>query len=98
MASGYQHVQLSHSTHSAGTSSGEAVSSNSDRRYLLLINDSDTDIYIKFGASAVVSEGIRIGSAGGSYEASPRNGNLDIRAVNAIHGGTGSKTLLVAEA
>ena len=59
------------------------------------MNDSDTDIYLKVGAAAVVNEGIRLNSGGGSWELSLEFGNLSGSVVNCIHGGAGTKTLLV---
>lgn len=79
------------------TSSSVVLAGNASRKYLLLQNDSDTTIYIKSGASAaVVNEGIRIPS-GGSFEASLLQGNLLVSQITAIHGGSGTKTLLITE-
>ena len=47
--------------------------------------------------TSVANQGIRLSATGGSYEIGKLYGNLDTRAVNAIHNGTGNKTLLVAE-
>ncbi len=89
--------QLAHDLVSVGTSTGELAAANANRTYLLLQNDSDTDIYIKFGAAAVVGEGIRLNLGGGSLEISGGNGNLDTRVVNAICL-SASKDMLVTEA
>jgi len=88
------------STHTAvtvTTASGAALAANTSRKYALFINDSDTVIYLKLGAAAVANQGIRLNAAGGSYEMTAPMGNLFTGAVNAIHGGTGNKTLLVTE-
>lgn len=76
--------QLAHSTVNVGTSSTLLAAANPNRTYLLLQNDSANDIYVEFGGTAVVGDGIRLNSGGGSLEISGRNGNLDTRVVNAI--------------
>lgn len=87
---------LAHTTATIGAASGVALSANANRKYALLVNDSDAVIYLKIGAAAVASEGIRINPNGGSYEMSPAYGNLDTRVINAISSGAG-KVLLVTE-
>ncbi len=87
-------------THSVGTvtaASSEVLAANTDRRYALFINDSDTVIYLMLGADAVANQGIRLNANGGSYEISAKLGSLYLGAVNAIHGGAGNKLLLVTE-
>jgi phage gp45-like len=79
------------------TSSSIALASNGDRVYALFINDSDTVIYLSLGATAVVNQGIRINANGGSYEMSEKAGNLYMGVIYAIHGGSGTKKLLVTE-
>lgn len=76
--------QVSHDLVQAGTSTTELVAANVNRTYLLIQNDGATDVYLKFGADAVVGEGIRLNANGGSYEVSDRNGNLDLREVDGI--------------
>jgi len=88
---------LTHSAFAVTTSSQEVLASNTDRKYALFINDSDTTIYLKVGADAAVGEGIRLNANGGSYEMSAGLGNLDTRAVYAIHGGAETKNLLIVE-
>lgn len=90
--------QLTHTAYNATTSTTEALAASTTRTYLLIINDSDTTVYLKFGAAAVLNQGIRLNANGGSAEFSPRNGNVDTRAVNVIHGGAGNKALLITEA
>jgi 3-deoxy-D-arabino-heptulosonate 7-phosphate (DAHP) synthase len=76
-----------------------ALAANSSRKYALFINDSDAVVYLKVGAAAVSSQGIRLNANGGSYEMSFKNGNLHTGAVNAIAvtGAVGDKVLLVTE-
>lgn len=87
---------ITHTAKTIGSSSTAVVAANADRKWLLLVNDSDETIYIKFGAAAVANEGIRIGSAGGSLELRPSASNLYTGAINGICA-SGSKILLVTE-
>ena len=64
------------------------------RRWLLIINDSDEAIYVKLGAAAVLNQGIRINSAGGSLELV--GASLYTGAVNGICA-SGGKIALVTE-
>lgn len=89
-------ITPAHSAVSVGSSSTAIVSANSERKYLLLINDSDETIYVKLGAAAVANEGIRLAASGGSLELSVANGNLYAGAINGICA-SGGKTLLVTE-
>lgn len=88
---------ITHSVLAVTTSSQTALAANADRKYAMLINDSDTAIYLKIGTAAVANEGIRINPNGGAYEMSSTIGNLYTGVINAIHGGTGDKTLLITE-
>jgi len=84
-------------TASIGNTSTLALAANANRRYALLMNNSDTDIYLTIGAAAVVGQGILLLSPAGAYEMSPKFGNLVSAAIYAVHGGTGNKSLLVTE-
>ena len=88
---------ITHTAVMVTTTTGQALASNSSRKYVLLVNDSDTDFYIELGSSAVANQGIRINAFGGNFEMSNQSGNLYTGAINVIHGGTGSKNLLVTE-
>lgn len=83
---------------SVATSSTPVLGAELAKEYCLLENDSDTAIYVMWGGPAVVNQGVLLNADGGSYEMSRRNGNMDARAVTAIHGGTGTKNLLVVYA
>ena len=90
---------LGHTTVAVTVSSQEAVAANARRTYLLLQNDSTSAIYVSFGSTAALGQGVRLNADGGSLEISARNQNLDSRAVNAIHSaGSGTVNLLVTEA
>jgi len=85
-----------HTTATITTASGTALAANANRKYALLVNNSDTVMYIKIGVAAVANQGIRLNANGGSYEMLIGQ-NLDIRAINAVHAGSGNKVLLVSE-
>lgn len=88
-------------THTAVNVGGntQIIAANPNRIYLLIENDSDTDIYINLtGAAAVVNQGIRINSGGGSYEISPEHRNLVRGAITANHAAAPvNKVLLLTE-
>ena len=96
-ATGYRQIALTHTAINVTTTSGEALAANTSRLWLLIENDSDTAIYCKVGAAAVLNEGIRLNANGGSWELSPSMGNYNTGAINCIHSGTGNKVLLVTE-
>lgn len=86
-----------HTAVNVTTTTGEVLAANSARKYAMLINDSDTTLYLKIGAAAVANQGIRLNANGGSYEISDRIGNLFLDAINGIHAGTGNKVILIME-
>lgn len=91
-------VTLTHTVVAVTTATTVAIAANSVREYLLIVNISDTRVDCKVGAAAVAGEGIPIYPDGGSWEMSPGFSNLDTRAVNCIHAGSGNKTITVNEA
>jgi hypothetical protein len=50
-----------------GATSSLVLAANTDRVGLTLTNDSDTDVYLGFGAAAVMNTGDRLNANGGSY-------------------------------
>lgn len=90
-------VTLTHTTAAMGTSTAAVLAASSDRKYALIINDSDTVVYLKLGAAAVANEGIRLTASGGSFEMSPQIGNLDQRAINGIIGSGSGKVVVVSQ-
>lgn len=79
----------------AVTTGSTDVLANTDRKYLELINNSDTVIYVaKDGGAALANEGTRLNANGGSavYDT-----YVPISAIKAIHGDSGTKSLLVTE-
>lgn len=93
LESRFSTTTLAHTAVTVGATTTKAADANTSRKYLLLINDSDEAIYIKFGANAVMNEGIRLDASGGVFEMDTL---IDTRQVNSICT-TGSKTLLVSE-
>ena len=89
-------VTLTHTVATIGATTGVVLAANANRKYALIVNDSDSTVYIKIGAAAVLNQGIRLNASGGSYEMSAAAGNLDTRAINGISSAA-AKLLLVTE-
>lgn len=88
---------LSHAAISCATSSTSVTTASASRVYLLLENWSNTDICVNVnGAAAVDGEGICLKADGGAVWWDVR-ATMPLAAVNCIHGGTGTKTLLKTE-
>jgi len=97
LAQAFSVVTFTHSPYNVTSSNSQILAANANRKYLLVVNDSDTVIYIKIGANASLNDGIRLNANGGSYEISSAMGNLATGAINAIHGSTGNKVILITE-
>ncbi len=93
----YPSLTLTHTTVEVGTTSTEILPENPNRKYLLIINHSDTDVYCSFGVNAVVNKGILVVGNQNNIEQNPWV--ISTQAINGIHGGTAGtmKTLLVTE-
>lgn len=52
---------------SVGSSTTTVLAANPQRYGATFVNDSDEDIYLRLGATAVMNEGIRLNAAGGSF-------------------------------
>jgi hypothetical protein len=87
---------MTHTPITAAVNTTAALAANANRKYALLVNDSDEVIYIKLGAEAVLNQGIRLNASGGSYEMSNSIGNLTTGAINCIST-SGGKILLATE-
>lgn len=61
-----QRTSFTHTTATVGIASASALAASTSTNFVLLINDSDTTIYCKFGAVAVLNQGIRLNANGGS--------------------------------
>lgn len=94
----HPHVVPTHSTTSVADVDTQIVGANGNRKYLLLVNDSDAVVYISVGTSASMNNGIRLEANGGTWEVSVTNGNLITDAVNGIReSGLGDKLVLATE-
>lgn len=49
-----------------GDTSTPVIGANPNRKFLILVNDSDESIYVSLGSPAVMNEGILVGSFGGA--------------------------------
>ena len=67
---------------SVGTATTVVLAANANRKYALIVNDSDTVVYLAIGAAAVLNSGIRLNAGGGSYEVNWTN--LHALAINGI--------------
>lgn len=72
------------------------VAGREGRRYLAIVNDSDTAVYLGIGQEAEVGRGIRLNAQGGSFEMT--DDNLSEQGVWGIHSSTGAKSVTVQEA
>ncbi len=90
-------LTVTHTAPTVDNADGEVLAANANRDYAILINDSDTVMYLNLGGTAAANTGIRIAASGGSYELGTHA--LNYRgAINAIHGGGAvNKVLLVSE-
>lgn len=78
----------------AEDTSEEALAANPDRVYGWFQNDSNTAMYLQFGADAAIHEGALLTASGGWYEINASNmyrGAVNVRCVNE------GKVLLVLE-
>jgi hypothetical protein len=78
---------------SIGTSSTQVLAANSNRKLLILVNDSDEPIYVSLGTTATLNNGIRLNASGGALAL---DNPIFKGVVNAISA-NGSKTLVGAE-
>ena len=90
-------VTWAHTAVNVTTGSGAVLAANVERKWAIIENDSDFNIYCKIGAAAVLNQGIRINAAGGSLEISSALNNYTTDAINCIHGDAGNKVMLVTE-
>lgn len=94
-ASATDNVTMTTSTVNATTASTIISAANADRKLLLLVNLSDTDIWISIGSAAVVGACLELLANGGQLQiGAPGNST---QAVYAIHAGTGNKALAKVE-
>ena len=95
MTSGQRATAVTHATVEIATTSTSVLGAASQRTLLGLINSSDTVLYCNLaGGAAIVDGGLRLNANGGSalFDTSVPTG-----AIACIHGGSGTKTLLVLD-
>lgn len=85
---------LKHTVATIGVTNTSVLTENPKRSYLLIVNDSDKEVYITVGENAALNQGIRINPNGSSYEMSAAYGNLDLREINGITSIAGKKLLI----
>ena len=78
-----------------GNTSTSVLAANPDRKAVVLVNDSDTDIYVELSASATINEGVRLNAGGGSFRMDLSTG-IYLGAISAI-ASAGSKNMTVIE-
>jgi hypothetical protein len=71
------------------------LAANPNRIFAVLQNDSDTDLYITLGPTAVPNQGLRLAANGGAYEIGA--GNLYTGPVTGSYSGTTTKNLMATE-
>jgi hypothetical protein len=81
---------------SVGNTTTTLVAANANRRSLILVNDSNEDIYVARGAAAVLNEGIRLNAGGGTYEHDSKKSGAPVEAFNGICA-SGTKNMTVQE-
>ncbi len=85
---------ISSTVKEVGTTSTTVLAANKNREYAILINDSDTTIYLALGTDAELNKGIRLNANGGSFEINKTNPYKgEINAICSVSG----KKLLVTE-
>ena len=89
-------LNLQHSVAEVGIVSTAVLAAKRQRKYALIVNDSDVVVYLNLNGDAALNAGIRLNASGGSYEISEALGNLFTGAINAI-ASAGGKKLLVTE-
>ena len=95
---GYQYTTATHTASTITTTAGTVLAANAARQYALLVNDSDTVLYLSLGGSAAPNQGIRLNASGGSYEMTRGAASIFVGYVTAILGsGTVPSLLLLTE-
>ncbi len=79
------------------TVSEVVIPANPNRVALVMTNDSDAAIYVALGGSVAVNNGIRLNANGGSETLSKHGPLFTTEAIQAVHGGAGTKRLSFQE-
>jgi len=92
----FPNLTLTHTRVEVAHTSTIILPENPNRKYLLITNDSDKNIYLSFNVDAELNKGIPITSNHGSYEMQPWF--ISTQAINAIHADIDViKNLLITE-
>ena len=62
-----QGTPVSNTSVTVGATSTEIAAANTDRVEIIIVNDSDEEVYLAQGAAAVMNKGIRLNRRGGTY-------------------------------
>ena len=81
----------------ATTSSQLIIPWNPKRRYIAIVNDSDTTLYLSLGIVAAAATGIRLNANGGSWELDNKLQQMFYGDIYIIHGGAGNKAYTATE-
>ena len=79
------------------TTSGAILAANASRKCAIIVNDSDTVMYLAIGQTAVINRGIRVNAGGGNLIISKTGDIFSVEAVNGIHAGSGNKVCCAQE-
>jgi len=85
-----------HTAVDVGTSSTAVLAANASRKAALIINDSDSTIYLSITGAAAANTGIRLNANGGSFLLTFKEGTLTTGAITGITA-AGSKKVLITE-
>jgi len=77
---------------SVGSSSTTVLASNANRKQAILVNDSDEEMYLKYGSGATANSGLRLNSYGGTLVETVYTGIITALC------SSGSKVITVLEA
>jgi len=86
-----------HTTYAVTSVSTTISSTSATRKFLIITNNTDTDVWVSLGTVSAVNKGICLFNYGSAYEMSAGYGNLFTGDITAIISGTVSKTIQVIE-
>lgn len=93
-----RYKNATHTEADVAATSTLVLAENNLAQHRMFMNNTSDDIYLMCGAAAELNKGILLaGTKGFSYEMSERLGNLYKGAIYGIHGGSGTKRVLVLE-
>ena len=75
----------------------EIMPANNARQWAVVVNASDTDMYVALDADAVLNKGILLIARGGSIVLNRKGDIFSNGPINGIHGGSGDKVAVGQE-